>query len=200
MFYLFNTVPPHQLLIYDSSGAQVKASVGPYQVGAQFRLTCEVRGGKPTPRLIWLANDKEIAATVSEEAANNIVVSKILVHQLRRDHLNTTYKCRASNTNLVSPMEKSVLLDIYCEYFFFSYVSLQSIIESFYIHSFPSFPTVFAFFFLSLPYIYKISRIIRLPLLFFLYEHVAARTHCYGVLSRLVGYMMICFFEGIFGI
>ncbi|XP_058808984.1 hemicentin-2-like [Phymastichus coffea] len=106
-------VPPHQLLIYDSSGAQVKSVLGPYQVGAQLLLTCEVRGGKPAPQLGWLANDKEVAASLSEEPANNIVVGKLLVHQLRRDHLNTTYKCRASNTNLVPPLEKSVLLDVY---------------------------------------------------------------------------------------
>lgn len=39
-------VPPHQLFIYDSSGVQVERVAGPFQVGVEFGLSCEVRGGK----------------------------------------------------------------------------------------------------------------------------------------------------------
>jgi len=44
-------VPPHQLLIYDSSGVQVKSIAGPFQVGVEFGLSCEVRGGNSTPSM-----------------------------------------------------------------------------------------------------------------------------------------------------
>lgn len=39
------SVPPYQLLIYDSSGVVVGNTAGPLQVGVEFGLSCEVRGG-----------------------------------------------------------------------------------------------------------------------------------------------------------
>lgn len=135
-------VPPHQLLIYDSSGVQVESTAGPFQVGVEFELSCEVRGGKfflslidafqlkaclarisfffsnagkPTPVVSWLVNEKEIDSRL-EEIGRNIVVSKLRIPQLRREHRNTTYKCRAANTNLIPPLEKTVLLDVYRMY------------------------------------------------------------------------------------
>ena len=39
------SVPPYQLLIYDSSGVEVGDTAGPFQVGVEFGLSCEVRGG-----------------------------------------------------------------------------------------------------------------------------------------------------------
>lgn len=46
MFAILFAVPPHQLFIYDSSGVQVERVAGPFQVGVEFGLSCEVRGGK----------------------------------------------------------------------------------------------------------------------------------------------------------
>lgn len=46
MFAILSAVPPHQLFIYDSSGVQVERVAGPFQVGVEFGLSCEVRGGK----------------------------------------------------------------------------------------------------------------------------------------------------------
>ncbi|XP_014228892.1 hemicentin-2-like [Trichogramma pretiosum] len=109
-------VPPHQLLIYDSSGAQVKTTVGPYEVGQQFSLTCEVRGGKPRPQVRWYGNGKELNGSLDTTAAgSNIVVNRMQVSHLRREHLNATYSCQASNANvnLMLPLEQSVRLDVY---------------------------------------------------------------------------------------
>ncbi|XP_020289986.1 nephrin-like isoform X2 [Pseudomyrmex gracilis] len=106
-------VPPHQLLIYDSSGVQVENIAGPFQVGVEFGLSCEVRGGKPTPEVNWLVNGKEVDGRLEESFSQNVVVSKLTVPQLRREHRNTTYKCRASNTHLIPPLEKTVILDVY---------------------------------------------------------------------------------------
>lgn len=48
-------VPPHQLLIYDSSGVQVKNIAGPFEVGVEFGLSCEVRGGIIPPLSRYIA-------------------------------------------------------------------------------------------------------------------------------------------------
>lgn len=72
--------------------------------------------GKPTPVVSWLVNEKEVESRL-EEIEQNIVVSKLRIPQLRREHRNTTYKCRASNTNLIPALEKTVLLDVYRTYY-----------------------------------------------------------------------------------
>lgn len=41
-------MPPHQILIYDTSGSDVSATVGPLLEGNTLILKCEVRGGKST--------------------------------------------------------------------------------------------------------------------------------------------------------
>ncbi|XP_076284192.1 sidestep III isoform X2 [Lasioglossum baleicum] len=105
-------VPPHQLLIYNSFGVEVESTAGPFPVGVEFELSCEVRGGKPTPVVSWLVNEKEVDGRL-KETGQNIVVSKLRIPQLRREHRNTTYKCRASNTNHIPPLEKTILLDVY---------------------------------------------------------------------------------------
>lgn len=42
----FVVVPPHQMLLYDKSGADVSGVVGPLEEGSALVLVCEVRGGK----------------------------------------------------------------------------------------------------------------------------------------------------------
>ncbi|CAL7949715.1 unnamed protein product [Xylocopa violacea] len=122
-------VPPHQLLIYDSSGVEVENTAGPFQVGVEFGLSCEVRGGKPTPVVTWLINEKEVDSRL-EEIGRNIVVSKFTIPQLRREHRNTTYKCRASNTNLIPPLEKTILLDVYLKPLSVKILSKPAVLET----------------------------------------------------------------------
>lgn len=42
----FLSVPPHQMLLYDKSGADVSGIVGPLEEGSAVVLVCEVRGGE----------------------------------------------------------------------------------------------------------------------------------------------------------
>ncbi|XP_029173199.1 nephrin-like isoform X1 [Nylanderia fulva] len=123
-------VPPHQLLIYDSSGVQVENVAGPFRVGLEFGLSCEVRGGKPTPVVSWLVDGKEVNGRLEEFENQNIVVSKLTVPQLRREHRNTTYKCRASNTHLIPPLEKTVILDVYLKPLTVKILSKLTIMET----------------------------------------------------------------------
>ncbi|XP_074104616.1 sidestep III isoform X1 [Cotesia typhae] len=106
------TYPPRELLMYDTSGRKIDTVVGPYQVGKEFKLSCEVRGGKPPPVITWFANGKETDGHVDTNG-QNVIFSTLIVPKLTREHLNTTYKCRATSTKLVPPLEKTVLLDVY---------------------------------------------------------------------------------------
>lgn len=44
--FLFVSVPPHQLILYDKSGRDVSGVVGPLEESNELVLVCEVRGGK----------------------------------------------------------------------------------------------------------------------------------------------------------
>uniref|UniRef100_A0A6P7GYZ3 Uncharacterized protein LOC114342405 n=1 Tax=Diabrotica virgifera virgifera TaxID=50390 RepID=A0A6P7GYZ3_DIAVI len=108
-------VPPHQLLIYDNSGRDVNHTVGPLEEKTDLILTCEVRGGRPTPTVSWFMNERLIEGHV-EEIGNHMMVNKLKIAGVTRDHLNSSYKCQASNTKLMMPSEKTVRLELLCKY------------------------------------------------------------------------------------
>ncbi|XP_028038629.1 neural cell adhesion molecule 1-like [Bombyx mandarina] len=105
-------VPPHQLILYDKSGRDVSGVVGPLEEGNELVLICEVRGGRPAPTVIWLIDGTPAPQYIGEKTDTHVVVNRLELPHVRRSHLNTTFKCRASNTNLVSPQEKTVRLEM----------------------------------------------------------------------------------------
>ncbi|XP_047537000.1 synaptogenesis protein syg-2-like [Vanessa atalanta] len=105
-------VPPHQLILYDKSGRDVSGVVGPLEEGNELVLVCEVRGGRPAPTVIWLIDGTPAPQYIGEKTDTHVVVNKLELPHVKRSHLNTTFKCRASNTNLVSPQEKTVRLEM----------------------------------------------------------------------------------------
>ncbi|XP_013192090.2 hemicentin-1 [Amyelois transitella] len=105
-------VPPHQLILYDKSGRDVSGIVGPLEEGNELVLVCEVRGGRPAPTVMWLIDGTPAPQYIGEKTDTHVVVNRLELPHVRRNHLNTTFKCRASNTNLVSPQEKTVRLEM----------------------------------------------------------------------------------------
>ncbi|XP_077301047.1 B-cell receptor CD22-like [Arctopsyche grandis] len=104
-------VPPHQLLMYDNSGRDVAGTIGPLEEGSNLVLVCEVRGGRPEPKLTWFINDKA-SDNQGTRTENHVVVNRLEVPNLTREHLNSTYKCQASNTKLINPQEKTARLEL----------------------------------------------------------------------------------------
>ncbi|XP_076268336.1 protein turtle homolog A-like isoform X1 [Rhynchophorus ferrugineus] len=104
-------VPPHQLILYDNSGRDVSNVVGPLQEGSDLILTCEVRGGKPSPTVTWFVNDRIVEGHI-EAIGNHVMVNRLEVKGVTRDKLNSTFKCQASNTKLMMPSEKTVRLEL----------------------------------------------------------------------------------------
>ncbi|XP_018321411.1 hemicentin-1 isoform X2 [Agrilus planipennis] len=104
-------VPPHQILIYDNSGRDVAGEIGPLEEGSDLVLTCEVRGGRPPPAVNWFVND-QIRKGHFEAIGNNVMINRLEMRQVKREDLNSTFRCQASNTKLVMPAEKTVQLDM----------------------------------------------------------------------------------------
>ncbi|XP_072929972.1 neural cell adhesion molecule 1-like [Epargyreus clarus] len=105
-------VPPHQMLLYDKSGADVSGVVGPLEEGSALVLVCEVRGGRPTPVVSWLVNGTPAPQYLGVKTDTHVVVNRLEMQHLKREDLNTTFKCRATNTHLVPPQEKAVRLEL----------------------------------------------------------------------------------------
>ncbi|XP_034833962.2 neural cell adhesion molecule 1-like [Maniola hyperantus] len=105
-------VPPHQMLLYDKSGADVSGVVGPLEEGSALILVCEVRGGRPEPVVTWLIDGLSATQYIGEKTDTHVVVNRLEILHVRREDLNKTFKCRAANTNLVPPQEKAVRLEM----------------------------------------------------------------------------------------
>lgn len=104
-------VPPHSMAVYDISGKKVNSSIGPLLEGDNLVLKCEVRGGRPEPTVTWFANGRLMDGTV-DASTPKVIVNRLDVHRVSRAHLNTTYRCQASNTRLIDPRHQDVRLDL----------------------------------------------------------------------------------------
>ncbi|XP_068619379.1 neural cell adhesion molecule 1-like [Battus philenor] len=105
-------VPPHQMLLYDKSGADVSGVVGPLEEGSALVLVCEVRGGRPEPIVSWLVNGTTESRYIGVKTDTHVMVNRLEIPKIQREDLNTTFKCRATNTQLVPPLEKAVRLEM----------------------------------------------------------------------------------------
>ncbi|XP_026314886.1 neural cell adhesion molecule 1-like isoform X1 [Hyposmocoma kahamanoa] len=105
-------VPPHQMLLYDKSGADVSGVIGPLEEGAALVLVCEVRGGRPEPVVTWLIDNLPAPQYIGVKTDTHVMVNRLELQHLKREDLNTTFKCRAANTHLMPPQDKSVRLEM----------------------------------------------------------------------------------------
>ena len=65
----------------------------------------------------WFVNDRLVDGLL-ETGHRAFVANRLEVSRVTREHLNTTYKCQASNTKLMLPAEKTVRLELNREYHF----------------------------------------------------------------------------------
>lgn len=67
--------------------------------------------GRPIPTVTWFVNDRIVEGQI-ESIGHHVIVNRLEVARVRRQHLNSTYKCQASNTKLMMPAEKLVRLEL----------------------------------------------------------------------------------------
>ncbi|XP_041982912.1 obscurin-like [Aricia agestis] len=105
-------VPPHQLLLYDAAGRDVAGVIGPLEEGGNFTLLCELRGGRPQPTLSWLINNTPLEDHTILKNDGKVIISRILISHVDRSWLNTSVRCQATNTQLLSPHERTARVEM----------------------------------------------------------------------------------------
>lgn len=80
-----------------------------------WNLTSNKCLGRPEPTVSWLVNGTIEPKYIGVKTDTHVVVNRLEIQKLQRDDLNTTFKCRATNTHLVPPQEKTVRLEMICK-------------------------------------------------------------------------------------
>lgn len=104
-------VPPEKIHIYDENRVDKTILLGPYTEGADVNLVCEVRGGRPKPKVIWYWENTVIDDSF-DIRPDGVSVNHLKFPNVGRQHLHSRLICQASNTNLVPPVTRVAVLDI----------------------------------------------------------------------------------------
>lgn len=104
-------VPPSKPVIYDSESRDPTKLVQPYNEGDSVILLCEVKGGRPRPRVVWYMENMVLDESV-ETRDDGVTVNRLTLPNVGRTHLHSRLICQASNTNQAMPLAKAVVLDV----------------------------------------------------------------------------------------
>ncbi|XP_044745914.1 nephrin isoform X2 [Coccinella septempunctata] len=104
-------VPPSKIHIYDDKRIEKTILLGPYNEGSDLNLICEVKGGRPRPRVNWFLENSLLDDSF-EVRSDGITVNYLTFRHIERRHLHARFICQASNNNLVAPETRVAVLDI----------------------------------------------------------------------------------------
>ncbi|XP_067207979.1 neural cell adhesion molecule 2-like isoform X2 [Linepithema humile] len=105
-------VPPSKPIIRDGASRNVWGIEEPYNEGSDVNLICEVRGGKPLPKLTWYLDNTVIDESYHYNAENGLTVNHLVYAKIGRQQLKARLICQASNTNLIPPQTKLLILNV----------------------------------------------------------------------------------------
>lgn len=111
----FSAVPPDEPRVFDTHGKEITTVAGPFREGQEFFLSCQVSGGKPTPKVSWWRNDVEIPGTTHQSIATGAIINNILMRSVPRTYFGTKILCRAQGSQLIKPVEKEITVQLHCE-------------------------------------------------------------------------------------
>ncbi|KAG1697380.1 hypothetical protein GQR58_005976 [Nymphon striatum] len=82
----------------------------------------------PLPSVTWRHRNKLIDDSF-RRVSDKIVRNELLIHKLSRDMLGEKLKCEASNTNLTTPLRRSVIIDMYLTKFMVAFIQAIQVIS-----------------------------------------------------------------------
>lgn len=104
-------VPPEKITIFDGRKKDNSVLLGPYNEGSNINLVCEVKGGRPKPKVIWFLENTVVDDSY-DVRPDGIVVNHLTFPNVGRQHLHARLICQASNNNIIPAETKVAVLDI----------------------------------------------------------------------------------------
>ncbi|KAI8130741.1 Synaptogenesis protein syg-2 [Lucilia cuprina] len=109
-------VPPEEPRIFDAQGKEINQTqtAGPFREGYELFLCCQVKGGRPPPKVTWWMGDTELIGTshTSVEEGTTVIVNQLLIGTTTRDYNGAKIQCRAQGTKLIEPVIKEVPVQV----------------------------------------------------------------------------------------
>ncbi|XP_053970042.1 hemicentin-1 [Anastrepha ludens] len=108
-------VPPEEPRIFDAQGKEIAQMAGPFREGYELFLCCQVKGGRPAPKVTWWRDDMELIGTshTSVEEGATVMVNQLLIGTTTRDYFGAKIECRAQGTKLIAPVIKEVTVQVH---------------------------------------------------------------------------------------
>ncbi|KAG7204266.1 hypothetical protein KM043_002088 [Ampulex compressa] len=104
-------VPPKRPVIYTGESRSLAKILQPFNEGSELSLLCEVIGGSPAPKVTWHFEGKMLDDTYTLEHGD-VTINRLDISKVTRDFLRARLTCRATNTQLVTPLTAEVILDV----------------------------------------------------------------------------------------
>ncbi|KAM7361861.1 motor axon guidance molcule sidestep isoform 3-T3 [Cochliomyia hominivorax] len=109
-------VPPEEPRIFDAQGKEINQTqtAGPFREGYELFLCCQVKGGRPPPKVTWWMGNTELIGTshTSVEEGTTVIVNQLLIGTTTRDYNGAKIQCRAQGTKLIEPVIKEVPVQV----------------------------------------------------------------------------------------
>ncbi|XP_065372500.1 uncharacterized protein side isoform X2 [Calliphora vicina] len=109
-------VPPEEPRIFDAQGKEINQTqtAGPFREGYELFLCCQVKGGRPPPKVTWWMGDTELIGTshTSVEEGTTVIVNQLLIGTTTREYNGAKIQCRAQGTKLIEPVMKEVPVQV----------------------------------------------------------------------------------------
>ncbi|KAF6216306.1 hypothetical protein GE061_000646 [Apolygus lucorum] len=106
------SVPPQKPTVFDDQGTEVISVAGPYQEGAELKLTCVVSGGRPEPWVKWWRDGGLLDSSDTSAGFDNVRNNQLVIERLNRSHLNSIFTCEASNNNISQPVSTKITISM----------------------------------------------------------------------------------------
>ncbi|XP_032596074.1 nephrin isoform X2 [Drosophila grimshawi] len=108
-------VVPEEPRIFDAQGKEISQLAGPFREGYELFLCCQVRGGRPPPKVTWWRDGHEMIGTshTSVEEGATVMVNQLLIGTTTRDYYGARIECRAQGTRLLEPVTKDVTVQVH---------------------------------------------------------------------------------------
>ncbi|KAK0089900.1 hypothetical protein PV326_004334, partial [Microctonus aethiopoides] len=110
---------PTKPVIYDAQGHEV-IGIPRFFEGYDFRLTCQVSGGRPKPTVTWWKDGELIDAVVDVPEISEITgssskftVNHLFIPKVTRSLWGSKLECKAQSEPMKNPIIREVPLDIY---------------------------------------------------------------------------------------